>query len=383
MHNNIMAFGSRDRPPMLATERYAQWQSRFMRYVDTKPNGEDLENAYYRVIIKLSTVIILRQLMICGYPLKGYNRVNLLTSRMSRLVCFGSLADLLQEMESQLSHTTPEWSRFVTVVKQTVDLDKESYHKLFDIMKQYQKEILISKHLTLQVICTTIKETSSTRSHVSTKHKGKKISKPITPPSELASEEDSDPKQAQRDKDMQKKLARIAKYFKKIYKPTNNNLRTSSNTKNKNVDTSPRKPKREKHYTYHKEKMLLCKQAEKCVPLQAEQADWLEDTYEPLEKVHSDDDYNVFTNVGQHFEQPISINNTCLVEKVDSNVIPDSSDMCDNDNQADKNAEECDDERVVLANLKLDTDKNKKIQKQFKKTNTSLAHELQEYKSTL
>ncbi|GKD74239.1 hypothetical protein Tco_1332521 [Tanacetum coccineum] len=38
MHNNIMAAGSRDRPPMLATGRYAQWQSRFMRYVDTKPN---------------------------------------------------------------------------------------------------------------------------------------------------------------------------------------------------------------------------------------------------------------------------------------------------------------------------------------------------------
>ncbi|GKB40257.1 hypothetical protein Tco_0885199 [Tanacetum coccineum] len=55
-----------------------------------------------------------------------------------------------------------------------------------------------------------------------------------------ASEEDNDPEQAQRDKDMQKNLALIAKYFKKIYKPTNNNLRTSSNTKNKNVDTTPR-----------------------------------------------------------------------------------------------------------------------------------------------
>ncbi|GJX87125.1 hypothetical protein Tco_0339139 [Tanacetum coccineum] len=28
MHNNIMAAGSRDRPPMLATGRYAQWRSR-------------------------------------------------------------------------------------------------------------------------------------------------------------------------------------------------------------------------------------------------------------------------------------------------------------------------------------------------------------------
>ncbi|GKG33240.1 hypothetical protein Tco_0430750 [Tanacetum coccineum] len=39
---------------------------------------------------------------------------------------------------------------------------------------------------------------------------------------------------------MQKNLALIAKYFKKIYKPTNNKLRTSLNSRNKNVDTSLR-----------------------------------------------------------------------------------------------------------------------------------------------
>ncbi|GKC93616.1 hypothetical protein Tco_1159058 [Tanacetum coccineum] len=163
--------------------------------------------------------------------------------------------------------------------------------------------------------------------------------------------------------------------------------------------------------------MLLCKQAKKGVPLQAEQADWLEDTdeevdeqereahygfiskiqevlptdsgfdVEPLEKVQYDAEYNLFANETQHSKQLESINNTCVVEKVDSNVIPDSSDMCDNDNQADQNAEECDDERVVLANLianlKLDTGENKKIQKKLKKANTSLAYELQECKSTL
>ncbi|GJW34451.1 hypothetical protein Tco_0054483 [Tanacetum coccineum] len=42
MHNNIMAAGSRDRPPMLATGRYAQWRSRFLRYIDTRPNGDAL-----------------------------------------------------------------------------------------------------------------------------------------------------------------------------------------------------------------------------------------------------------------------------------------------------------------------------------------------------
>ncbi|GKF38311.1 hypothetical protein Tco_0118372, partial [Tanacetum coccineum] len=59
-----------------------------------------------------------------------------------------------------------------------------------------------------------------------------------------------------------------------------------------------------------------------------------------------DADYNVFVNERQHFEQPESINDTYVVEKDDSNVILDSSNMCDNDDQADQNAEECDDERV-------------------------------------
>ncbi|GKF07698.1 hypothetical protein Tco_0041922, partial [Tanacetum coccineum] len=58
-------------------------------------------------------------------------------------------------------------------------------------------------------------------SHATTRYKGKEIAKPITPPSESDSEEDSDPEQAQKDKDMQKNLALIAKYFKKLYKPTN------------------------------------------------------------------------------------------------------------------------------------------------------------------
>ncbi|GJW13048.1 reverse transcriptase domain-containing protein [Tanacetum coccineum] len=52
---------------------------------------------------------------------------------------------------------------------------------------------------------------------------------------------------------------------------------------------------------------------------------------EPLEQVHYDTDHNVFANDLQHFEQSESIRNTCAVETGDSNVIPDSLDMCDNE----------------------------------------------------
>ncbi|GJZ39968.1 hypothetical protein Tco_0586531 [Tanacetum coccineum] len=58
MHNNIMAAGSRDRPPMLATGRYAQWRSRFLRYIDTKTNGDALRNCIIEGPYIPSTVVI-------------------------------------------------------------------------------------------------------------------------------------------------------------------------------------------------------------------------------------------------------------------------------------------------------------------------------------
>ncbi|GJR48040.1 hypothetical protein Tco_1316143 [Tanacetum coccineum] len=122
-----------------------------------------------------------------------------------------------------LQQLQPEWSRFVTIVKQQQDLDTVSYHKLFDVLKQYQKEVneicaeRIAKNanpLALvasaqqypdsyyqapkshKSIAQPSKQSSFTRSHASTRNNGKEIAKPITPPSESDSEEDSDPEQA-------------------------------------------------------------------------------------------------------------------------------------------------------------------------------------------
>nr|GEV07447.1 hypothetical protein [Tanacetum cinerariifolium] len=379
----------------------------FLRYVDTRPNGEALRKCILSGPYKPTTVLVHAIEATDNSPavdehttvetpanMSPENKAYFLAEKEAiHLILTGIGDDIystvdafqtaqemweaierLQQGES-LNIQDPKWSRFVTTVKQQHKLDEVSYHKLFDILKQYQNEVnelraeKLARNANPLALVATAQASQdpfyqSSRSHrssvpspkpsipfrsrTSTKHKGKEIAKPITPPSETASEEDSDPEQAQRDKDMQKNLALIAKYFKKIYKPTNNNLRTSSNSKNKNVDTTPRyknddhsgqlglrerKPKRVKDSAYHKEKMLLCKQAEQGVPLQAEQYDWLADTdeevdeqeleahysytakiqevpsadsgtdSEPVEHVQNNAEYNVFANGLQHSKQ--------------------------------------------------------------------------------
>nr|GFC86310.1 hypothetical protein [Tanacetum cinerariifolium] len=51
---------------------------------------------------------------------------------------------------------------------------------------------------------------------------------------------DDDDDETSKDKEIDKLMALISLSFKKIYKPTNNNLRTSSNTSRANQDNSPR-----------------------------------------------------------------------------------------------------------------------------------------------
>ncbi|GJZ69831.1 hypothetical protein Tco_0633381 [Tanacetum coccineum] len=79
---------------------------------------------------------------------------------------------------------------------------------------------------------------------------------------------------------------------------------------------------------------------------------------EPMAEVPYTAEYNVFVVDSQHSEQLENMNDTSLMEK-----------------------------RVVLANLianlKLDIDENKKIQKQLRNVNASLTQELKECKSTL
>nr|GFC66259.1 hypothetical protein [Tanacetum cinerariifolium] len=143
-----------------------------------------------------------------------------------------------------------EWQRFVTLVKQSQELKSVSYYKLYDILKQHQHEVneiraekiaRVANPLTLvaqqqlvwhpQTHPTHYTQNSSTRSQqAATRNKGKAIinsPQPIYDQEPLMVDEDDE---TSKGKEIDKLMALISLSFKKIYKPTNNNLRTSSNT---------------------------------------------------------------------------------------------------------------------------------------------------------
>ncbi|GKE87106.1 hypothetical protein Tco_1564581, partial [Tanacetum coccineum] len=160
-----------------------------------------------------------------------------------------------------------------------------------------------------------------------------------------------------KEKEIDKLMALISLSFKKIYKPTNNNLRTSSNTSRANKDNSPRF---NRGTWYDNQRAVNVAGASENV----EQADWKDDTddefddqeleahymymaqiqevtpdvvdnsrpifdAEPLHKVqNNNDNYNVFAIENEHPEQPKSVHDIYIEEQGDTSITIDSLDMC-------------------------------------------------------
>nr|GEX97534.1 reverse transcriptase domain-containing protein [Tanacetum cinerariifolium] len=379
----------------------------------------------------------------------------------------------------------PEWQRFVTLVKQSQELKTVSYHKLYDILKQHQHEVneiraeriaRVANPLALVAQQQPVyhpqnhpnhyNQNSSTKSRqAATRNRGKSIvnsPQPIYDQEPSMVDEDDD---TSKDKEIDKLMALISLSFKKNYKPTNNNLRTSSNTSRANQDNSPtinkndgyenqrigniagamenlgssvvqksgihcynckefgyvarecQKLKRAKDATYHMEKMLLCKQEEAGIQLNAEQANWkdsinddeledqeLEAHYmymaqlqeaspdvadsgpifddEPLQKVSNDDHYNAFAMESTHTEQSKSVHDTYPIEQDAQNVIIDSLDMNYDREEIDQNDDDNDlaKERELLASLieklKCEIDESKNHNKFLETSNKVLIENL-------
>nr|GFA42885.1 hypothetical protein [Tanacetum cinerariifolium] len=169
------------------------------------------------------------------------------------------------------------------------------------------------------------------------------------------------------------------------------------------------KPKRVKDAAYHREKMLLCKQEEAGIQLNAEQVDWRDDTDDELEDqelkahymVQNNKNYNVFAVKSELSQQSKSVHDTYPIEQDEHNVIIDSLDMSYDRKQINQNGDDNDlanereiedfknknkslessNNRFKEANNKL-SETNKLLYNDFKKSQVELAkHNNMEYAS--
>nr|GEU69375.1 hypothetical protein [Tanacetum cinerariifolium] len=362
LHNAIMEASSKDRPPMLALGNYVQWKSIIKRYIDTKPNHELIHYCLTNPPYELGWIE--KEIPISeGSPITRFERFQETYKNVSQEIRDQLNAEAeakaierlkqgesinVQDLKTNLywefgKYTSQDgellesyYSRFYKMMNELIrnqcknqELKTVSYHKLYDILKQHQHEV--------------------------NEIKAEKIARVANPLALVA--------QQQPDKEIDKLMALISLSFKKIYKPANNNLRTSSNTSRANQDNSPRinrsaghvarechKPNRAKDAAYHREKMMLYQELEahymymaqlqQVSPDAADSGPIFDD--EPLQKISNDDHYNVFAMQSEHPEQSESVHDTYPIDQDAHNVIIDSLDMSYDKKEIDQNDDDND-----------------------------------------
>ncbi|GJX53663.1 retrovirus-related pol polyprotein from transposon TNT 1-94 [Tanacetum coccineum] len=325
MHNNIMAAGSRDRPPMLATGRYAQWRSRFLRYIDTRPNGDAL-----------------RKCILTGpyTPTMVTTPAVPATEDSPEVPAKTSVETVRNMTPENKAHYESEKEAIHLIltgigdeIYSTVDACQTA-QEMWEAIERLQQ----GESLNIQDVKTNL----FWEFGQFTSHDGEKMESYYTSFYKMMNEMIRTIWTVQDCKSLFQFLQQLS------YQNGQDLSRTSSNIRNKNVDTTLRykndnqsgqfgnqkavnivgareivggpvvqqfgipcfnckefghyakecrKPKRVKDSTYHKEKMLLCKQAKKGVQLQAEQSDWLADTDEEIDEQELEAHYSYMAKI--------------------------------------------------------------------------------------
>ncbi|GKD06956.1 hypothetical protein Tco_1186641 [Tanacetum coccineum] len=434
MHNNIMAAGSKDRPPMLGPGRYSQWHSRFLRYLDTKSNGEYLrkcifdgpymptnvliaaveaaenilpvaaheevetihnmtaENKLYFQAEKEAIFLILtgigdeiystvdacntaKEMWTTIERLQQGESLNVQDVKTNLFWEFGKFTSrdgesmesyysrfykLMNELTRNnlqvspmqvnvqfLQQLQPEWSRFVTVVKQREEIDTVSYHKIFEVLKQFQNKVYdirserLPRSANLLALLAVAQpysdnyyqapkpqrsnapsymQSSSTRQvRLQTKRR-KEDRQNLLLPIESVSEEDRVNGYEDTDEEIDDKIGSSLQYMAKD--SGGSHLKIQFYIVSHGKGTIP---------MGEWGKMCVCNvrrhsDANESIidtKIQEVSPDESSSTSQPLEQVQNHEENDVFTNVRRHSEQPESINDTYVLDTEDSNVVLD------------------------------------------------------------
>ncbi|GKB95629.1 retrovirus-related pol polyprotein from transposon TNT 1-94 [Tanacetum coccineum] len=284
LHNAIMEARGKDRPSMLAPGNYNP-PYKFKWTEKTVPIAEGIDNDIYSIVdacpnacemwkaierLKQGESINVQDLetnlywefrkftsrdgeSLESYYLRFYKMMNELVRNQYDVTNHQVNVQFLLQLQ-------PEWQRFVTLIKQSQELKTVSYHKLYDILKQHQNEVneiraerLARTANPLSLVAqqqpvyhpqnhpTHYTQNSSTKSQqAATRNRGKAIVNSSAPTYDQEPAMVANDDEMSKEKEIDKLMALISLSCKKIYKPTNNNLRTSSNTSRANQDNTLR-----------------------------------------------------------------------------------------------------------------------------------------------
>nr|GEV01633.1 hypothetical protein [Tanacetum cinerariifolium] len=278
LHNAIMEVGGKDCPPMLAPGGLETTTEGYM---------ENYKNVSHDIRNQLDAEAEALQIILTGIDNDIYS-----TSQELKTVSHHKLYDILKQHQNEVNEIRPERLTRTANPLALVAQQQPAYHP--------QNH---PNHYT---------HNSTTRSQQAvSRNIGKTIVNSCTPIYDhepaLVTVED----EMSKEKEIDKIMAFISLSFKKIYKPTNNNLRTSSNTSRANQDNTLRI---NKNIGHDNQRVVNVVGAKENVDA-ANNSRPIFDT-EPLQKVKNDDDnYNVFANDKEHPQEPESVNDTYLDEQ--------------------------------------------------------------------
>ncbi|GJY60415.1 hypothetical protein Tco_0461072 [Tanacetum coccineum] len=256
-------------PSWKAPGNYVQCKSKIKRYIDTKPNNElihyCLQNPLYKFKWTEKTILVAEgssETTTEGY-MENYKNVsqdirNQLDAEAEAIKII--LIGINNDIYSTIDACPNACEMFVTLVKQSQELKTVSYHKPYDILKQHQNKVneiraerlarttnplaLVAQQQPVyhpQNHPTHYTQNSSTKSQqAATRNKGKAIVNSSSPTYDQEPEMVAEDDALSKEKEIDKLIALISLSCKKIYKPTNNNLRTSSNTSRAHQDNTLR-----------------------------------------------------------------------------------------------------------------------------------------------
>ncbi|GKD97810.1 hypothetical protein Tco_1381707 [Tanacetum coccineum] len=382
LYNAIIEAGGKDRPPMLAPGNYNppykfKWTEKTVPVAEgssettTEGYMENYKNVSQDIRDQLNAEAEAVQIILTGIDNDIYSTVDACPNACEMWKAIKRLKQgesiNVQDLETNLYW---EFGKFTS-------RDGESLESYYSGFYKMMNELVINKcdvtnhQVNVQFLLHLQPEWQRSQP-AATRNRGKAIVNSPLPTYDQEPTMVAEDDEMSKEKEIDKLMALISLSFKKIYKPTNNNLRTSSNTSRANQDNSPRinrgteydnhttvnvvgarenvarecqKLKRAKDAAYHKEKMLLCKQEEAGIQLSAEQSDWRDDIDD------EPDDQELEAHYIEHPEQPEFVNDTNLEEQGDTNITIDSLDMNTNGETVDHDDNDLAREHELLASL--------------------------------